>query len=144
MSCSRKRATWRRPPELPVPPSSPVKLDAGDSARAGVQGRAVRLAIFAAVLVAIAILPFVLAGEVVEAFASTALASARSSVAVALLGVALLASDVLLPVPSSFVGSALGAFLGFGAGTVIGVVGLTLGCIFGFSLGRVAGRTIAR
>lgn len=50
----------------------------------------------------------------------------------------LLASDVLLPVPSSIVGTLAGARLGFIAGWPCVWLGLTLGHVIGFLAGRLA------
>jgi uncharacterized membrane protein YdjX (TVP38/TMEM64 family) len=58
--------------------------------------------------------------------------------AVAEIGV--LASDILLPVPSSLVATLGGASLGVVGGTACGWIGLTLGSLAGWWLGRTAGR----
>lgn len=54
--------------------------------------------------------------------------------------VAILAVDILLPVPSSLVATLGGAQLGIVAGTLCGWVGMTLGAIAGWGLGRLVGR----
>lgn len=53
--------------------------------------------------------------------------------------VALLAADVVLPVPSSLVSTAAGATLGFTVGTVASILGMTLCSQLGYALGRRLG-----
>ena len=62
--------------------------------------------------------------------------------AVATIGV--LASDIFLPVPSSFVSTAAGARLGVACGTAVSWFGLTLGATLGFALARWFGPRFAR
>ena len=70
-------------------------------------------------------LPFVLAGELPgERWLS---AQDEHATRFALTGTALLAADVLLPVPSSIVGTMLGARLGLGLGFVAAFAGLMFG-----------------
>ncbi len=52
----------------------------------------------------------------------------------------LLASDILLPVPSSLVGAYAGGVLGVAYGAAATWVGLSLGSAIGYALGRSAGR----
>ena len=53
---------------------------------------------------------------------------------------AVLAADIILPVPSSLVATLGGASLGVAVGTLCGSVGLTIGSLAGWLLGRIAGR----
>jgi uncharacterized membrane protein YdjX (TVP38/TMEM64 family) len=53
--------------------------------------------------------------------------------------VALLGSDILLPIPSSFVNTASGILFGIFYGTLASFIGLTISCIFGYILGRFSG-----
>jgi uncharacterized membrane protein YdjX (TVP38/TMEM64 family) len=53
--------------------------------------------------------------------------------------VGILAADILLPVPSSFVATLGGASLGVVAGTLCAWAGMTLGSLAGWWLGRLAG-----
>jgi uncharacterized membrane protein YdjX (TVP38/TMEM64 family) len=57
---------------------------------------------------------------------------------------ALLASDILLPIPSSVVSTACGYLLGFWTGALVSWVGMTLGSLLGYELGRSAGDFAAR
>ncbi len=66
----------------------------------------------------------------------------RRTAPVALAAVALLASDVVLPVPSSLVMIADGAVFGLALGAVVSTVGALLSAVIGYVLGRSAeGRT---
>jgi uncharacterized membrane protein YdjX (TVP38/TMEM64 family) len=51
----------------------------------------------------------------------------------------LLAVDVLLPIPSSIVGTSAGYLLGIAAGATASFAGMTLGCLVGYVLGARAG-----
>lgn len=103
-------------------------------------GRAFRIAALAAGLLAAGIVPFMLFGARTEAWAAGILADARALGWTAqALAVFLLASDVLLPVPSSLVSVACGAAWGLGAGSLISALGMTLGSCLGYALGRWAG-----
>jgi 3-dehydroquinate synthase len=53
------------------------------------------------------------------------------------LGAGLLALDVLLPIPSSIIGTLLGGRLGFMAGCAWTWLGLTTGLLIGYALGRL-------
>ena len=64
------------------------------------------------------------------------------SAAVATIG-ALLALDVLLPVPSSIVSAAAGVLLGFWAGTLVIWVGMTVSCCIAYLIGARS-TTLAR
>ncbi|GAB4196168.1 MAG: hypothetical protein OHK0022_13430 [Roseiflexaceae bacterium] len=66
------------------------------------------------------------------------------SAGVALLGVAVLAVDVVLPVPSSLVMIAHGALFGVVLGTLLSLAGSLLSALLGFWLGRRGGALVAR
>ncbi|MEX0977905.1 MAG: VTT domain-containing protein [Pirellulales bacterium] len=63
--------------------------------------------------------------------------------AVALGTVALLSTDVLLPIPSSVVSTVAGAQLGIALATLASWLGMTLGAVVGFSLAKSFGRGVA-
>ena len=50
----------------------------------------------------------------------------------------LLASDIVLPVPSCIVSTACGLTLGFIKGTLVSFVGMTISCLGGYALGRIS------
>jgi uncharacterized membrane protein YdjX (TVP38/TMEM64 family) len=56
---------------------------------------------------------------------------------------ALLASDVLLPIPSSLLSTAAGGLYGFWPGALLSAAGMTISCVFGYWLGASAGRHAA-
>jgi uncharacterized membrane protein YdjX (TVP38/TMEM64 family) len=93
-------------------------------------------------LLGLVLVPFILFGEAVEA--RSHLAFAQSPEVLALGGAALLALDVLLPVPSSIVATAMGAALGAWPGTLVNAVGLTSGCLLGLMVGRSGSPLVQR
>ncbi len=94
-----------------------------------------RIALLIIVALAVPIVPFAISGELPgERWLS---ATDEHAVRFALTGIALLASDVLLPVPSSIVGTLLGARLGFVPGFIATWLGLTTGNVAGYLVGRV-------
>lgn len=97
--------------------------------------RARRLAAIATAATLAACLPFAAIGELPgERWLSAADANALGF---ALTGAGLLAADAVLPVPSSIVGTLLGARLGFGAGFAWILAGLMLGNLAGYAAGRL-------
>lgn len=68
----------------------------------------------------------------------------RGGAAAGLVGVALLATDVLLPVPSSVVMVAHGALYGAPLGTLLSLVGSVGATLLGFALGRRGGLLLER
>lgn len=103
--------------------------------RSKTRGFLLWFALFAAILV-----PFAIWGDTFEAYGASLLDSATPSVTLALVLIALLAGDLVLPVPSSLLAVGIGAVFGTVAGTAIITVGLSLGAWIGYELGRSAGR----
>ncbi|HEX5703946.1 MAG TPA: VTT domain-containing protein [Pyrinomonadaceae bacterium] len=68
----------------------------------------------------------------------------QGGVLAAALGVGLLMVDVLLPVPSSLVMVAHGAFFGVVVGTLLSLLGSVGAALFGFALGRSGGKVLER
>ena len=98
-----------------------------------------RWAVVAALVLCFILVPFALFEEQITAWAGAVL-SRPPTLPLALFVGGLLASDVLLPVPSSLVGTAAGALFGWALGAAVAWVGMTLGCVIGWALGRSAGR----
>ena len=95
------------------------------------------------VMVAIVVVPFLLFGDQLDGMVRAAMEGPSSRIIVACVGVLLLAADVVLPIPSTFVIAGLGAAMGIGLGTALAALGLTLGCGFGYWLGRSLGQGFA-
>lgn len=96
------------------------------------------LVIIAALL--IPILPFVIIGELPgEKWLSSA---DENALLFGLTGSGLLTIDILLPVPSSIVGTLLGARLGFWTGLVSIWTGLMVGNLLGYALARFAASSL--
>ncbi len=103
---------------------------------------AVTLALVVLVL-AVPIVPFVLAGPALEDRVRGWFHGGFSPAATAGMVVALLAADVLLPVPSSFVSTFAAGVLGFPLATAASWLGMTLGAAIAFVLARFLGRPAA-
>lgn len=99
------------------------------------KGRLLWIALFAAILV-----PFVLWGDRFESYGASLLENATPSPALGFTLVALMASDLLLPVPSSLIAVGTGAVFGTVVGAALVAVGFTLGAWIGYEVGRSAGR----
>lgn len=89
-------------------------------------------------IIGIVLLPFFLFEEQFNAFAAD-LTRGGLSPAIASAGIAaLLAFDVLLPVPSSIVSTGAGVLLGFTLGTTVVWTGMMAGCLVAYALGARA------
>jgi uncharacterized membrane protein YdjX (TVP38/TMEM64 family) len=87
-------------------------------------------------LALLVIVPFVLFGDRIEAWAHALLLDRRpQGLLPRVVCVVLLVSDVLLPVPSSLVSTAAGLWWGWLQGTLLSTLGMQLGSWFGFWLG---------
>jgi uncharacterized membrane protein YdjX (TVP38/TMEM64 family) len=89
------------------------------------------------------VVPFLLFGDWAEARITHWLDETLSTEATAGIVVGVLASDILLPVPSSFVSTLAGSRLGVAVGAAVIWIGMTAGCILGFALARWLGRPLA-
>lgn len=103
-----------------------------------------RWGIVIAVLLAAILIPFALWGESLEQWVDAAGWMQMNPALVALTGAALLAADIVLPLPSSVIGTMLGTILGGWLGTLAGAIGLTVGCVLGYGIGRTVGGPAAR
>jgi uncharacterized membrane protein YdjX (TVP38/TMEM64 family) len=95
-------------------------------------------------VLAIILVPFFLFGEQIETWTESFLESAsHQSNWVALVLGSLLATDILVPVPSSLTSTAAGFFLGLAGGTATSLAGMTVSCVVGYWLGARFGRPVA-
>ena len=100
---------------------------------------ALTIGIFALILV-----PFFLVGPQIEQWTADFLSSASQySIMVAIVLILVLASDILLPIPSSLVSTAAGFFLGVLGGTLASLLGMTISCLLGYWLATHLGRPVA-
>ncbi len=93
---------------------------------------------------AVPIVPFLSFGQRLEQAIEQSFDPPPPPAIVATLTVAVLASDIFLPVPSSLVSTAAGAELGVGLGCAASWLGMTLGAAAGFALAKTFGRRIAQ
>ena len=101
--------------------------------------RIVRLCLLVAAALLAPVVPFVLWGDRIETAVDAWLRSGPEDAAVGWATIAVLATDVLLPVPSSLVNTWAGAQLGIVHGTLCAWSGLTIGGVAGFALSRWLG-----
>ena len=105
---------------------------------------AARWCVLAALLLAIILVPFILYEEAITAAVESYVRSDQPLVAIAIGIALLLASDVLLPVPSSVVATASGFLMGWPLGTLVTWLGMNVGAVIGYWVGSSAGRRAAR
>jgi uncharacterized membrane protein YdjX (TVP38/TMEM64 family) len=103
----------------------------------------IKPALLVAVVLLVPVVPFLLFGSQFEAWIAGWLEPTPPPLVLAALVAAVLASDILLPVPSSAVSTLAGAKLGALVGTAASWIGLSAGAILGFALARWLGRPLA-
>lgn len=94
-------------------------------------------------LLAFILVPFFLFASATEALTERLLGSGEHLWLVASAGIALLALDVFLPVPSSIVSTFAGGLFGFVPGTAVSFTGMTISCALGWYFGLRVGRPSA-
>lgn len=102
-----------------------------------------RVLLIVLVALLIPIVPFLALGESFEQRVSGWLHTEPTPTA-ALLSIGILASDMLLPVPSSVVCLFNGYLFGVAKGTLVSWLGLTVGAVGGFALARAFGWPLAK
>lgn len=107
-------------------------------------GQLVRPLLWIALVLAIPIIPFLILGAAWEDRLAQWLEAQLSPGIVAGAVVGLLASDFVLPVPSSVVSTFAGQALGFWGGTAASWCGMTAGAVLAFGLVRWLGRPLAK
>ncbi len=97
------------------------------------------LALLALAAVAVPLVPFLAFGTRLDEMVARAIDPRPTPLVMAAMEVAVLAVDLLLPVPSSMVATLGGAELGVVTGTACAWLGLTISAVAGWWLGRRAG-----
>ena len=95
-------------------------------------------------VLALILIPFALWQQPITALSARLLAPASGRLALSGIVVLLLASDVLLPIPSSFVSAGAVALLGAWQGGVTVALGMTAGAWLGYGIGLWGGEPLAR
>jgi uncharacterized membrane protein YdjX (TVP38/TMEM64 family) len=109
------------------------------------QNTLIRWILLCTIILTAIVLPFIIFGAQIETWSKAALTTAdEHSLTVALLLGGLLASDILLPVPSSIVSTACGLLLGFTIGTMVSFIGMVISCTAGYYLALGPGRFLAQ
>lgn len=102
-----------------------------------------RWTLLTCVLLALILVPFALFESEMNAWTEAFLDSGESQPMLGVVIAALLAADVLLPVPSSLLSTAAGYLLGFLPASVISWGGMSAGCGLGYLAGNWAGGSLA-
>jgi uncharacterized membrane protein YdjX (TVP38/TMEM64 family) len=89
------------------------------------------------------VVPFLLVGDRLESWFTAMFDPPPSATALWWMVAGVMASDVLLPVPSSMVSTLAGAQLGIVGGTSASWIGMTAGAMLAFGLARRFGRSLA-
>jgi uncharacterized membrane protein YdjX (TVP38/TMEM64 family) len=105
--------------------------------------RLIRPILLLAFVLAVPIVPFLLAGQHLEQQLSDWLEATANKTPIFWVVVAILSTDVLLPIPSSVVSTFAGWQLGVTSGTLASWLGMTAGAVVGFALARAVGRPLA-
>lgn len=104
-----------------------------------------RWAVLVVTFLLLIIVPFAIFGDALDRWSLSALdALAANPIRSSLLIVGLLASDVVLPIPSSVVSTVSGVVLGFAPGAATSFLGMTFGCMVGYAIGKTAGSSLAQ
>ncbi|MCA9120358.1 MAG: VTT domain-containing protein [Planctomycetaceae bacterium] len=103
----------------------------------------IRPMIVMSLILLVPIVPFLLFGANFEAWVVQWSKHPYSQPATALVIIGLLATDILLPTPSSMISTLGGWQLGIVGGTLASWIGMSLGAIIGFLLARRWGRPLA-
>ena len=94
-------------------------------------------------VLALILIPFALWEDALNAWSARLLAPAAGRIALVSVVLLLLASDVFLPVPSSFVSAGAVSLLGAVPGALAIALGMTLGSWIGYFVGRFGGEPLA-
>jgi uncharacterized membrane protein YdjX (TVP38/TMEM64 family) len=95
------------------------------------------------VVLLVPIIPFLFFGGQFDQWLRGLAADPPSATATFALIVGLLATDILLPIPSSVISTLSGWQLGWAAGTIATWIGMNLGAVIGFALARRWGQPFA-
>lgn len=113
-----------------------------------VSSRLVKFIVLAVIVLLVPVIPFVFVGEqserwIIDNLLTGSYLSDRNPVAL-LAVIAVLASDILLPVPSSGVMTFTGASIGWWAGSAVCFIGLMFSCLIGYLLGKHFGLPLVK
>ncbi|MEX0937893.1 MAG: VTT domain-containing protein [Pirellulales bacterium] len=103
----------------------------------------IKPALLVAIALTVIVLPFLIFGELYQETLAAWRTSPPPPLTLGLLVVGLLATDILLPVPSSPVSTLAGAELGIWWGAAASWLGMTAGATLGFALARAIGWPLA-
>lgn len=126
-----------------IPRDSRRRLLNGETATPHTRLAFKRLLCVVAAVIAVPVIPFLILGSAFEDRISGWFQQPLSESTHFALIVAVLSSDIFLPVPSSMVSTYGGAVLGVTRATAASWIGMTIGAVIGFALARLFGQTFA-
>jgi len=94
-----------------------------------------RLPLAGLLLLAVILIPFFVWEDAILAWTTAFTARPGNAAVTGLAMAALLASDIVLPIPSSLLSTAAGMLLGFLPGAFVSWLGMTVGSLVGYALG---------
>lgn len=103
-----------------------------------------RWTVLTGLVLGLILIPFAIWEEPINAWSAQLLTPVAGRATVALMVVLLLAGDVVLPIPSSFVSAGAVALLGAWEGGVTIAFGMTVAAWLGYGIGRFGGEPLAR
>jgi uncharacterized membrane protein YdjX (TVP38/TMEM64 family) len=103
-----------------------------------------RALLLIAVVLLIPIVPFLVFGDAFEEQAVAWVRRGWTPIELALVTIALLSSDLLLPVPASGVCTYVAGVVGFGFGAAAAWLGVSIGAVLGYEVARWVGHPLAR
>lgn len=109
-----------------------------------VMAKSLKYAMISALFLSLLIVPYLVFGATIEAFAVRFFDSGASNAFAMLVAGALLASDPVLPIPSSVIATLLATKVGFWPAGLVNAVSLSLACVFAYVLGRGGGAALER
>jgi len=109
------------------------------------QSTSLRWVLLSLVILAFILAPFFIFGHRIEEWTNTFIQSAvRHSFISAAIICAMLASDILLPIPSSLVSTGSGFILGLPYGFLASWLGMTIACFIGYWLGASSRKQLSK
>lgn len=109
-----------------------------------IKSKSLRWVLLGMIILAVILTPFLVFGHDIEEWTKTFIqAAARHSFISAVIIFAMLASDIILPIPSSLVSTGAGFILGLPYGFFVSWLGMTTACLVGYRIGTVSRKQLS-
>lgn len=137
----KQECRWPRKHERSRPHTAPLYPDCWTQTA---MAKSLKYAVISLIFLSCLIVPYLLFGASIEAFAVSFFRNTANDGIAMLMAGALLASDPVLPIPSSVVATLLATKVGFWPAGLVNAVSLSLACVFAYALGRGGGAALDR